>query len=165
MKEIFILTILLLSVSCQENTNHSGARQKEISDAKGEPPKSYKPGFGEFMTSIQIHHAKLWFAGQNENWALADFEIHEIEEGIEDIQRYQSARPESKELPMINPELDSVLSAIDQKDKLAFDRTYNLLTHTCNTCHKVTNHGFIQIKIPDNEILSNQKFNIDSDGS
>ena len=35
------------------------------------------PGFEEFMSNIQAHHAKLWFAGQNHNWKLADFEIHE----------------------------------------------------------------------------------------
>jgi hypothetical protein len=49
------------------------------------------------MSSIQVHHAKLWFAGQNQNWELADFEMHEIA-GIDDaIKEYQSEREGIKE--------------------------------------------------------------------
>jgi len=49
---------------------------------------SYKPGFGEFMGGIQVHHEKLWFAGTNQNWKLAGFEIHEIKESMDDIRKY-----------------------------------------------------------------------------
>ncbi len=34
----------------------------------------YQPGMGELMTTIQLHHAKLWFAGKNANWALAAYD-------------------------------------------------------------------------------------------
>ena len=77
---------------------------------------TYKPGFGEFMSGIQAHHAKLWFAGQNQNWKLADFEVHEMMEAIEDIQKYQTERKESQKIGMITPVLDSVNSAIQQKN-------------------------------------------------
>ena len=45
----------------------------------------YKPGLGEFMSGIQVHHAKLWFAGSAGNWKLADFEIGEITEALEAV--------------------------------------------------------------------------------
>ena len=44
----------------------------------------YAPGLGEFMTAIQLRHAKLWFAGRAKNWDLAGYEIDEIKEGLED---------------------------------------------------------------------------------
>ena len=34
----------------------------------------YKPGLGEFMTATQLRHAKLWFAGKDNNWDLAAYE-------------------------------------------------------------------------------------------
>ena len=37
------------------------------------------------MSGIQVHHEKLWFAGTAKNWRLADFEIHEIMEAVDDI--------------------------------------------------------------------------------
>jgi hypothetical protein len=44
----------------------------------------YAPGLGEFMTAMQLRHAKLWFAGRAKNWDLAGYEIDEIKEGLED---------------------------------------------------------------------------------
>src|ERR1700758_715845 len=48
---------------------------------------SYEPGLGEFMTATQLRHAKLWFAGKQNNWDLAAYEIDEIKEGLEDAAR------------------------------------------------------------------------------
>jgi hypothetical protein len=42
----------------------------------------YAPGLGEFMTATQLRHAKLWFAGKENNWDLAAYEIDEIAEGL-----------------------------------------------------------------------------------
>ena len=95
------------------------------------------------MSGIQMHHAKLWFAGQNENWPLADFEIHEILEALEDIQKFCVDRPESKSIGMINPAIDSISYAIQQKNLQLFKNSFTLLTNTCNNCHKATEHGFV----------------------
>ena len=44
--------------------------------AAAQPAKeSYEPGLGEFMTATQLRHAKLWFAGTQNNWDLAAYEI------------------------------------------------------------------------------------------
>jgi hypothetical protein len=37
-------------------------------------------GLGEYMTTIQLHAGKLWFAAKASNWDLAAYELHEIEE-------------------------------------------------------------------------------------
>src|ERR1700742_1769981 len=44
----------------------------------------FEPGLGEFMTATQLRHAKLWFAGRENNWDLAAYEIDEIKEGLEE---------------------------------------------------------------------------------
>lgn len=113
------------------------------------------------MSSIQSHHSKLWFAGQNKNWKLADFEIHEIMEAIEAIQKYETERKESKSIGMINPALDSVNIAIQQKDIVLFKRSYSLLTSTCNNCHRANDFEFNIVKIPETQSFSNQDFKVD----
>ena len=35
----------------------------------------YTPGLGELMSLQQMRHAKLWFAGQEKNWPLADLRL------------------------------------------------------------------------------------------
>ncbi len=121
---------------------------------------TYKPGFGEFMSSIQAHHAKLWFAGQNENWQLCDFEIHEIMENIEDIKKYETDRKESQLIDMINPAIDTLNAAIQRKDPVLFKNSFVLLTNTCNNCHKAVQFGFNVVKIPETQTFSNQDFKL-----
>ena len=125
--------------------------EKKLADA-------YKPGFGEFMSGIQVHHAKLWFAGESKNWPLADFEIHEIMESVEALKKYQAERTESRSLTMLDPALDSANAAIQKKDPVAFKNSFILLTNTCNNCHKSVNFSFNEVKIPSSPPFSNQSF-------
>ena len=96
MKQSFALciTLCLLAISCKQPGNSNAALQSRIDSLEIKLATTYKPGFGEFMSSIQAHHAKLWFAGKNQNWELADFEMHEIGETLDAIKEYQNAREE-----------------------------------------------------------------------
>ena len=47
--------------------------------------EAYTPGLGEIMSLQQMRHAKLYFAGQAENWDLAAYELDEIGEGFDDV--------------------------------------------------------------------------------
>jgi len=132
--------------------------QSQIDTLKLQLTKSYKPGFGEFMSSIQVHHEKLWFAGQNKNWKLADFEINEINEALQGIRDYCSDRPEVKSLSMIDPVIDSMNISIQQQNITSFKNSFILLTATCNNCHKATQHEFNVIKLPETPPFSNQEF-------
>lgn len=163
MKNIFILGVVSILFGCQPKADdHSKELQNQINNLKSELSETYKPGFGEFMGNIQVHHSKLWFAGEYENWKLADFEINEIKENLENIQKYETDRSESEMIPMIKPALDSVSDAIQKQNLLKFKSSFNLLTNTCVNCHITTKHEFIQIQVPDMHIFSNQKFKMEN---
>jgi uncharacterized small protein (DUF1192 family) len=49
--------------------------------------KELGPGLGEYMTTIQLHTAKLWFAAKASNWELAVYELHELEETMEAVKK------------------------------------------------------------------------------
>lgn len=158
MKRLFALVLPLAFLACDQSHSDNAALEKRIDSLEQKLAGSYRPGLGEFMSDIQVHHAKLWFAGTNENWRLADFEIHEIMEAVDDIKQYETDRPEVKEIPMLTGALDSVNAAIGQKDPAAFHRSFVLLTNTCNKCHQAVNYDFNQVKIPDSPPFSNQVF-------
>ena len=151
---LVVVTAVLLS-ACNQQSDKTQYLQNQIDSLQ---VNAYKPGFGEFMSSIQVHHNKLWFAGQNENWKLADFEMHEIEETLEAIQQYQTERKESQKIGMLQPALDSISSAIQQKNISLFKGSYTLLTNTCNNCHRATDFEFNVVKIPETPPFSNQEF-------
>jgi hypothetical protein len=158
MRIIFSLFFLFYLSACNQKQDRVTLLQQQIDSLNGRINKTYAPGLGEFMSSIQVHHAKLWFAGKNGNWELADFEIGEIQEALDDIQKFCRDRPEISELPMINSPLDSLKKAITDKNAENFKSSFNLLTNTCNNCHSVTKHGFNKIKIPDLPPVTNQVF-------
>jgi hypothetical protein len=144
--------------ACNQHADNTAVLQKRVDSLEKTLASTYKPGFGEFMSSIQVHHAKLWFAGKNQNWELADFEMHEIGETIDAIKQYQSEREESKKVDMLKPSLDAVKDAIEKKDPGLFNSSYLLLTNSCNNCHKAVNFGFNVVKVPDTPPFSNQSF-------
>ena len=152
----FLSLVLLLNYSCGNSENNKLVSR--IDSLENKLNNTYKPGFGEFMSNIQIHHAKLWFAGTNENWELADFEIHEIGETMDAIEKYEPEREESKSVPMMKPALESISGAIQNKNLAQFKNNYFLLTNTCNNCHKAVNFSFNEVKIPDSPPFSNQTF-------
>ncbi len=153
------LFIAVLILSCSDG--RVGGRKVLISkiDSLGKKIKNvYKPGFGEIMSGIQRHHTKLWFGGINNNWKLASFEIHEINELLEDLEEYQSSRKETRFLNMISPDIDSIKTAIESKNVNDFKQKYIRLTNMCNDCHIKTEYEFIKIAVPDKNPFSDQKY-------
>lgn len=158
MKHIFLFLIWPMLFACNTPTPNTHALEQRLDSLEKKLAASYKPGLGEFMSSIQVHHAKLWFAGEAQNWELADFEMTEIKEALDDIPIYCSGRQEISELDMIYPALDSISKSINTKNTVRFKSSFNMLTSNCNNCHQATQHGFNVIKIPDQAPFSNQDF-------
>ena len=156
---IAILTVIGLT-SCGLETEKITELQMRIDSLKTELANVYKPGFGEIMSGVQIHHSKLWFAGINENWKLADFEIHEINELLDDIKKYQGRREESKDIDMIKPALESMRKAIKKNSVRDFKTNYENLTKVCNDCHKITKFEYNIVKVPSQPVFDNQAFRV-----
>jgi len=157
--KIFILVILLFSLAaCHQPSAPIQNLQARVDSLQRELRNSYRPGLGEFMSGIQVHHAKLWFAGQAGNWKLSDFETKEIRETIDDIQAWCKDRPEVVNIPILTPPLDSIDAAVRNRSIAQFKSGFVLLTNTCNTCHQATKHAFNVIQIPSTPPFTNQVF-------
>lgn len=149
---------VLFSACIQQSSN--AKLQAQVDSLNTQLAQTYKPGLGEFMMGIQVHHAKIWFAGKNRNWDLANFEVGEIKETLEDVKKYCTDRPEIKSLPILYPALDSVSNAIKAKNLLRFSSAFIFLTNSCNSCHQSTHHQFNVIKIPDTPPYTNQEYKV-----
>ncbi|MDB4903085.1 MAG: hypothetical protein JWQ63_2366 [Mucilaginibacter sp.] len=158
-KPLLIISLLMIFTSCGQQANTT-TLQAKVDSLNTQLAQTYKPGLGEFMMGIQIHHAKIWFAGKNQNWKLADFEIGEIKETLEAVKKYCTDRPEIKSLPILYPALDSVSNAIKAKNLKRFETGFVFLTNSCNSCHKSTNQEFNVIKVPDTPPFTNQEFKV-----
>ena len=121
-------------------------------------------GLGEIMLAVQMRHAKLWFAGTNQNWDLAKYELNELKESFDDVVEFHPThkgvpQPLTTLVPTImTPALDRVGKTIDAKDAKEFASAYDGLVASCNACHEAATYGFTVIKRPDVPPFSNQDF-------
>ena len=165
MKKYFLFCALAVLAACSNSNSTLNELQSEINavsnqnDSLKKMVTAMKPGLGELMLGLQVHHNKLWFAGKEENWPLAQFEYDEMKEIIHQAETIETNRPEVKLFkPMIYGPLDSVKAAIASKDDEKFKRSFNILTNACNNCHLDTHFQFNKIQVPDRPPYSNQDF-------
>jgi len=160
-----IILFVFICTGCRHSHNDRVMLQSEIDALHKqirEIEENYKPGFGELMSTVQAHHAKLWYAGANENWELAEFEVHEIEETFEKILDLRGDEHNAAELvpELIEPLLKNVEGSAKKQELAAFKSDYQQLTSGCNDCHLEAGVEFIRIQIPTEPGFYNQKFNI-----
>jgi hypothetical protein len=113
------------------------------------------PGLGEVMTLQQLRHIKLWFAGRAGNWALANYEIGELNEGFEDADKLVGGGTVKK---MIGAPMKALQKAVDDKNGTEFTAAFDALSNGCNGCHQFLAHPFIVIQRPTLLPYSDQVF-------
>jgi hypothetical protein len=120
------------------------------------------PSPGLFMSAIQLHFAKLYFAAEARNWDLARFERGEILENLEVV---AILRPEEHGVSITgimdafkNTPLVALNDAIEMKDRSLFREAYQNSIIMCNACHQSTGRPFITITVPTNPPVSNQRW-------
>jgi hypothetical protein len=125
-------------------------------------PKVYLPGLGEFMLTIQIHHAKLWHAAKAGNWPLAAYQLSEMKEVFAEV---QDQVPKYKDIP-VGDMIDAVVTgpiaalekAVEDKKFKEFSAAFDKLTAACNDCHKAGSRPFITVRRPTRSTFDNEEF-------
>ena len=135
------------------------ALRKEINELK---KSAYHPELGEQMLTLQIRHARLWFAGKAQNWTLAAFELQEIKEAFDAVveQNPEHAIFQPQRLADILPAMTKapimeLRDAIDHGNRAEFEKAYDSLSTACTGCHKVAGNDFLIIQRPTAPILDN----------
>jgi len=170
-----LVTLLLLAADCAAcsapDSGRVAALEARVSALEKAPTaaavsarNAFAPGLGEIMGLNQIRHDKLWFAGKNGNWALAAYEIDELQEGLDDAVKYHPTHEKVPEpLERLVPRFTSspmqqLRQAVEAKDKAAFEKAFDALTAGCNGCHEAASFGFNVVKRPASPPFSNQEF-------
>ncbi|MCS7073533.1 MAG: hypothetical protein NZ108_03610, partial [Bacteroidia bacterium] len=116
------------------------------------------------MSYNQRFAEKLFFAGQANNWELADFYVEELSENAEKIisHRIIDDGVDISELTkgMLLPAIQKLQESVKAKNQSQFFRDYKSLIISCNGCHSAAKHGFIVIQEPQKPSQDNQSFQV-----
>ena len=116
------------------------------------------------MQHFQRFSSKLWHAGLAENWALADFYVHELREAMEELEE-ADIKEEGLALSTLiqtlpKPALENINHSIKARDRSSFKDHYQSLLKACNACHYSTGKEFIKIQSPPGLEEENQSFSV-----
>ena len=123
---------------------------------------SLRLGLGDLMTMlVQPRHIKVGLGGQLRNWDYVAYEIHELEEAFERIERavprYRNVAM-SDLLKLVQPSIEALEASVKARDGAQLDVAYDQLTQACNACHRSTEHAMIVIQVPKTSPFPDQNF-------
>jgi hypothetical protein len=136
----------------------------EILSHKLDSLRTLMPGLGEYMTAIQLHVTKLWFAARANNWGLAAYELNELEETAGTVERlhiFKDSVDVSSVIQSVRLSQMGLLGlAIKNRNPRSFSSAYNETLAACNGCHRAAGYGFIHIVTPTGEPVTNQQWKV-----
>ena len=106
----------------------------------------------ERMIQFQRYAEKTHLAAEADNWELAAFYAHEVEENAErvvdggHVEDGVDISAIAAEVAL--PRAEALHAAAEAGDGDAFRAAYARMIDGCNTCHKRSGHRFIQIVVP-----------------
>jgi hypothetical protein len=169
-----VIVLLLRVISLDSHVRSLGESSVGLQDALKRVQtelaiaKESMPGLGDYMTTIQLHVGKLWFAAKASNWELAKYELDELKETIEAAKGLNAEKNGVK----ISGVLDSVLQtqvaqlaeSIERKNSAEFQKSYDETLSACNGCHIEAGYKFIHIVRPTAPPVTNQMWELDHKG-
>ncbi|MCC5942256.1 MAG: hypothetical protein JJU37_12010 [Balneolaceae bacterium] len=165
---LLIITTLLLSVmssACNSLPDHQTVNEDELLtdpigsqdwltgnlEEKLETITDHLRGFDMAMVETGYRHVELFWAGQDENWDYAKYQVEKLQLAIERGLERRPARAASAE-QYIQLALPAMEEAIEERDVETFNREFEVFTQSCNACHHAEQVPHFNVQIPENRI-------------
>lgn len=169
-KQTPVAAVLVLGVALGIAVSHRGGTVSLAADSEKKPDevallkaevdrlKGMVPDQAHAMADVGYHYTNLWFAGQNENWPLAQFMMNEVKSHLRWAVRII---PKRKTTAGLEVELAGILSGLEtstlkdleqtikDKNKAKFTEAYKMQLTACMACHQATSKEFIRLQVPD----------------
>ena len=110
------------------------------------------------MADVSYHYCNLWFAGQGENWPLAQFYCDETRSHLKWAVRVIPVRKDREGREV---DLRAILDALEQttlkdldaavksNNKEKFTAAYKAQLENCMACHRAASKEYIKLHVPE----------------
>jgi hypothetical protein len=125
-------------------------------EARNEQLRSLIPSQSHAMMDVAYHFTNLWFAGQHENWPLAQFYFNEARNHILWAIRLvpvRKTRAGEVNLQDLFAGFDGTLltalkNEIAQRNRARFSAAYRQALTGCNACHAASEKPYLHVTVP-----------------
>ncbi|PCI53264.1 MAG: hypothetical protein COB36_12545 [Alphaproteobacteria bacterium] len=135
---------------------------------KSEPTYARPYVLLDIMHQFQRYADKIYFASQAKNQQLTSWYLWKLEHSALSIAEHKTkpwSPPDVDEAALIKdmfiPAIQDIYQPVKEADWDEVNRRYETLVATCNSCHEILEHGFVNIRIPDQPIYRNQDYAIE----
>ena len=150
MKQTIILILTLGLFACNHQTEKETAQGDWIKGTEAEQIKTVEKqfrGFDNAMVETGYRYQELYWAGKDQNWKYADYQLEKIKIAIENGLERRPKRAKSAEhfLTYVLPEMKK---SFEKKDTVIFNKNFQTMTISCNSCHAMEKVPFFSVQIP-----------------
>jgi hypothetical protein len=133
-------------------SNEIAALRAEVEILKGKATDQ-----AHVMSSVAYHYGNLWFAGQAQNWPLAEFYWGETRSHMRWAVRVIPVRkdPRGKEIrlqeilePIEKSAFEDLHKAMANKNVEQFGGAYKTMLESCYACHVAAGKPYLKLQVP-----------------
>jgi hypothetical protein len=152
MKLLSVLFITILIFSCNQKPEKEPGSGNWIKGTEAEQiriiEKQFR-GFDNAMVETGYRYQELFWAGQDQNWEYADYQLEKIRIAVENGLERRPKRAKSAEY-FLNYALPEMQKSLQKKDSVIFNEGFKALTISCNSCHAMESVPFFKVQVPTN---------------
>jgi hypothetical protein len=151
-KQLTSILLLVILISCNSHNKKNkpvgtndwleGSENQKI-----ETLAKHLRGFDMAMVETGYRYQELYWAGKDENWEYADYQIEKLRIAIENGLERRPNRAKSAE-HFLNVALPEMNKAVEQKDTAIFNENFQMLTNSCIACHAMEKVPHFTVKKP-----------------
>jgi mono/diheme cytochrome c family protein len=155
-KAVVILTVTLLTICSFSSCHRSDDRESVGSQdwltgdtrQKLETIANHLRGFDMAMVETGYRYTELYWAGYDENWDYARYQIEKIAVALDRGLERRPARAASAQAFM-KQSVPVMEEAIETEERDIFLRRFDDFTRSCNACHAAESVPHFNVVIPD----------------
>ena len=130
------------------DSEKKGWLSEDWQDARKQVQSHFR-GFDVAMMEVGHRFRELFFAGQDENWDYADYQLEKIKTAIRLAMERRPKRAQSAATFLENDLLD-VERLMKERSPASFDAGMRRLQTSCMKCHVAENVPFFTVQFPKN---------------
>lgn len=146
-----LFLMLILNTAFAENnysTKSKWLMETNSSEEKFKKIEKQLRGFDLAMVEVGYRFNSFYFALQDKNYPLAEYQLDKIKKAIENGIERRPKREKNSKIMFLDTQYENMKIALKKEDEILLLQEYNSTKQSCNACHIAERVPFIHVIDP-----------------